>query len=267
MTPTTALVFEARGHVRLPDRYRSEVGQLLRARRSASVTFGRPGEPLLVEGEEVPVLVRTRAGLSRHVQATHPFDVVGWDGCLYPYALSIHDFEPIVGSHPPATARAPDLRRAQLRRVQLRAAPLRLRPERGEGAVPPRQRRLRRGAVLRRRRLHEPSRLGHRRRARSACTRPASSTARSRAASSARSTRSARASWRSCSTRSARSCWATTPWPSATPPTRGAGTARQCDPSALGELGADLAGGLQQRGDEAWLAAPSSRRGRRGSRR
>jgi homogentisate 1,2-dioxygenase len=30
--------------------------------------------------------------------AHHPFDVVGWDGCLYPFALSIHDFEPIVGS-------------------------------------------------------------------------------------------------------------------------------------------------------------------------
>jgi homogentisate 1,2-dioxygenase len=29
--------------------------------------------------------------------ANHPFDVVGWDGCEYPYALSIHDFEPITG--------------------------------------------------------------------------------------------------------------------------------------------------------------------------
>jgi homogentisate 1,2-dioxygenase len=43
------------------------------------------------------VLVRTRAGLTRHVHATHPFDVVGWDGCVYPWALSIHDLEPIVG--------------------------------------------------------------------------------------------------------------------------------------------------------------------------
>jgi len=29
--------------------------------------------------------------------ATHPFDLVGWDGYHYPYALSIHDFEPITG--------------------------------------------------------------------------------------------------------------------------------------------------------------------------
>ena len=28
---------------------------------------------------------------------THPFDVIGWDGCCYPYAFSIHDFEPITG--------------------------------------------------------------------------------------------------------------------------------------------------------------------------
>jgi homogentisate 1,2-dioxygenase len=27
----------------------------------------------------------------------HPFDVVGWDGYVYPYAFSIHNFEPITG--------------------------------------------------------------------------------------------------------------------------------------------------------------------------
>jgi homogentisate 1,2-dioxygenase len=45
----------------------------------------------------VQVVVRTRTGLTRYTYAHHPFDVVGWDGCLYPWALSIHDFEPIVG--------------------------------------------------------------------------------------------------------------------------------------------------------------------------
>jgi homogentisate 1,2-dioxygenase len=51
---------------------------------------------LVEEDEDVPVLVRHRDGLTRHTYAHHPFDVVGWDGCLYPYALSIRDFEPIV---------------------------------------------------------------------------------------------------------------------------------------------------------------------------
>ena len=35
--------------------------------------------------------------LHSYMYATHPFDVVGWDGFNYPYAFSIHDFEPITG--------------------------------------------------------------------------------------------------------------------------------------------------------------------------
>ena len=31
------------------------------------------------------------------IYASHPFDVVGYDGYNYPYAFSIHDFEPITG--------------------------------------------------------------------------------------------------------------------------------------------------------------------------
>ena len=34
---------------------------------------------------------------TRYRYAHHPFDVVGWDGCLYPYVFSINDFEPITG--------------------------------------------------------------------------------------------------------------------------------------------------------------------------
>ena len=45
----------------------------------------------------VPVIVRTKSGLTCYWYASHPFDVVGWDGCLYPWVFSIHDFEPIVG--------------------------------------------------------------------------------------------------------------------------------------------------------------------------
>ena len=40
--------------------------------------------------------MRNRGGLTRLTYAYHPFDVVGWDGCLYPYAFNIADFEPIV---------------------------------------------------------------------------------------------------------------------------------------------------------------------------
>jgi homogentisate 1,2-dioxygenase len=34
---------------------------------------------------------------SVHVVPEHPFDVVGWDGCLYPYVFNVADFEPITG--------------------------------------------------------------------------------------------------------------------------------------------------------------------------
>jgi homogentisate 1,2-dioxygenase len=43
-----------------------------------------------------------------YVYATHPFDAIGWDGNHYPWALSIHDFEPITGRGPSAASRSPD---------------------------------------------------------------------------------------------------------------------------------------------------------------
>ncbi|MCU1494084.1 MAG: homogentisate 1,2-dioxygenase [Acidimicrobiaceae bacterium] len=95
--PLRALVLEARGHVDVPKRYLTAQGQLREGAPYSERDFRHPAGPLLIEGTEVPVLVRSRQGWSRHVHARHPFDVVGWDGCLYPYAFSIRDFEPIVG--------------------------------------------------------------------------------------------------------------------------------------------------------------------------
>ena len=92
------LIVAASGHVTVPDRYVNASGQLLEGAPFSERDQRAPGpDPLLVDGEDVPVLVRTRSGMSVHVHAKHPFDVVGWDGYLYPWAMSIHDFEPIVG--------------------------------------------------------------------------------------------------------------------------------------------------------------------------
>ena len=96
-TTIDALVIESRGHVGPPRRYLSAHGQFLEQAPYCERDLRAPDEPLMVEGEQVGVLVRTSAGLTRHVHRCHPFDVVGWDGALYPYAFSIHDFEPIVG--------------------------------------------------------------------------------------------------------------------------------------------------------------------------
>ncbi|HVQ18385.1 MAG TPA: homogentisate 1,2-dioxygenase, partial [Actinomycetes bacterium] len=102
--PLRLLVVEARGHVGAPARYLSKRGQFLEHAPYCERDLRAPAEPLVVDAENVEVLVRHRSGLTRYVYANHPFDVVGWDGGQYPYALSIHDFEPITGRvHQPPT--------------------------------------------------------------------------------------------------------------------------------------------------------------------
>ncbi|HEU4347108.1 MAG TPA: homogentisate 1,2-dioxygenase domain-containing protein [Actinoplanes sp.] len=91
------LTVEATGHIGPPKRYLSVRGQFLEHSPYCERDIRGPAEPLLVEGTDVEVLVRARGGWTRHVYARHPFDVVGWDGCQYPWVFSIHDFEPITG--------------------------------------------------------------------------------------------------------------------------------------------------------------------------
>jgi homogentisate 1,2-dioxygenase len=99
--PVRMLTVEATGHIGPPKRYLSVRGQFLEHAPYCERDLRAPAEPLLVDGGDVEVLVqhRIRGGVAwtRHVFADHPFDVVGWDGCLYPWAFSIHDFEPITG--------------------------------------------------------------------------------------------------------------------------------------------------------------------------
>ncbi|MEV0677102.1 homogentisate 1,2-dioxygenase [Actinosynnema sp. NPDC050436] len=95
--PMNILVLEATGHIGPPKRYLSAKGQFLEHSPYCERDIRGPVEPLLVDGEDVEVLVRHRAGLTRFTYANHPFDVVGWDGCLYPWVFHIRDFEPITG--------------------------------------------------------------------------------------------------------------------------------------------------------------------------
>jgi len=91
------LTVEATGHIGAPKRYLSVRGQFLEHSPYCERDVRGPAEPFLADGEDVEVLVRARGGWTRYVYARHPFDVVGWDGCQYPWAFSIHDFEPITG--------------------------------------------------------------------------------------------------------------------------------------------------------------------------
>ena len=95
--PLRLFVIEASGHVGPPRRYLSPRGQYLEHAPYCERDVRGPDGPLLADGEDVDVLVRTRQGLTRYTYAHHPFDVVGWDGCNYPWIVSIHDFEPITG--------------------------------------------------------------------------------------------------------------------------------------------------------------------------
>ena len=98
----SAFVIEATGHIGPPRRYMSASGQMLEHSPYCERDIHAPEEPLVVDGEEdVEVLVKHRGGTgvagTRFVMRHHPFDVVGWDGCMYPWKFSIHDFEPITG--------------------------------------------------------------------------------------------------------------------------------------------------------------------------
>jgi homogentisate 1,2-dioxygenase len=92
------LVIETPGTVRLPRRYQNAEGQLLEHAPYWERDFRRPEELLaLDELGAFDVWVRVADRTAVYTLDHHPFDVIGWDGHLYPYAFSIHDFEPISG--------------------------------------------------------------------------------------------------------------------------------------------------------------------------
>jgi homogentisate 1,2-dioxygenase len=95
--PLRTLIVEATGHIGPPKRYLSTRGQFLEQAPYCERDLRGPQEPLLRDGQDVEVYVQHRRGWTRFTYAQHPFDVVGWDGCLYPWSLSIRDFEPITG--------------------------------------------------------------------------------------------------------------------------------------------------------------------------
>jgi homogentisate 1,2-dioxygenase len=96
--PSKLLIFESRGHVRWPSRYRNNFGQLLEGAPYSERDIRRPtGLNTRDERGDFPILVKQYDAINELVLDHHPFDVVGWDGYFYPWAFNIHDFEPIVG--------------------------------------------------------------------------------------------------------------------------------------------------------------------------
>jgi homogentisate 1,2-dioxygenase len=92
------LVIESNSEIRFPKRYRNQFGQLLEHSPVHERDI-RPPTELITHDEkgEFEVRIAKHGFLHRYIMRHHPFDVVGWDGYMYPYAISIHDFEPITG--------------------------------------------------------------------------------------------------------------------------------------------------------------------------
>ncbi len=92
------LVIESSSPVYTPKRYRNYFGQLLEHSPFCERDIRRP-QNLETHDEKGEFLIKIKKEGTIHeiTYATHPFDVVGWDGYNYPYAFSAHDFEPITG--------------------------------------------------------------------------------------------------------------------------------------------------------------------------
>src|SRR5690606_7911091 len=103
------LIFESRGHVRWPRRYRNQFGQLLEGAPYSERDIRRPTELRTYdEMGDYRILVKQYDSLNEMILDHHPFDVVGWDGYFYPSAFNINDFEPIVGRvHQPPPVHQP----------------------------------------------------------------------------------------------------------------------------------------------------------------
>ena len=97
-TDNRLFVVQSFSPVYTPKRYRNWFGQLLEHAPYCERDIRPPHtlEAIDATGEFL-VRIKKQDVLYDYVYANHPFNVVGWDGYNYPYAFSIHEFEPITG--------------------------------------------------------------------------------------------------------------------------------------------------------------------------
>jgi len=91
-------IIESFSPVCFPKRYLSKYGQLLEHSPYCERDLRLPQDLETIDrGGDFLVQVKKKGYLYPIWYGHHPFDVIGWDGCEYPFILSIHDFEPITG--------------------------------------------------------------------------------------------------------------------------------------------------------------------------
>ncbi|MCU0327646.1 MAG: homogentisate 1,2-dioxygenase [Chitinophagales bacterium] len=97
-TDNRLLIVESTQPIYTPKRYKNSFGQFLEHSPFCERDIKRP-QNLKNYDEKGEFILKVKKGDFIHeiIYATHPFDVVGWDGYFYPYGFSIHNFEPITG--------------------------------------------------------------------------------------------------------------------------------------------------------------------------
>jgi len=91
-------VVESPTPIDTPKRYRNDHGQLLEHSPFCERDLRTPEfVEMKDEHGDFVVMIKKQGMIYPYTYATHPFDAVGWDGCVYPYIFNIEDFEPITG--------------------------------------------------------------------------------------------------------------------------------------------------------------------------
>jgi homogentisate 1,2-dioxygenase len=92
------LIVESHGPIETHERYRNKYGQFLEHSPFCERDFRAPmNMETHDEDGEFLINIKKRGLIYPYIYENHPFDLVGWDGCCYPYAFSIFNFEPITG--------------------------------------------------------------------------------------------------------------------------------------------------------------------------
>lgn len=91
-------IVESFSPLRIPGKYINKAGQLMEHAPYCERDLRIPANlKTYDEAGDFKILIKKQGLIYPYIYGTHPFDYIGWDGCHYPWAFSIHDFEPITG--------------------------------------------------------------------------------------------------------------------------------------------------------------------------
>ncbi|MDG1296022.1 MAG: homogentisate 1,2-dioxygenase [Saprospiraceae bacterium] len=92
------LIVESTSPIITPNRYRNKFGQLMEHAPFCERDIRKPSDiETYDEKGDFKFFIKKQDMIYPYTYMNHPFDLIGWDGYVYPYAFSIHNFEPITG--------------------------------------------------------------------------------------------------------------------------------------------------------------------------